>query len=99
MLSVTWAFVPPIQMKAVYPPRTAVGVRLAVPFCPWQRTNLGYGKPYPYSRSEHGPVSRPSAAKHLLFLVENKQKRIPRSARDDIVRSRVANFKFTTYFQ
>jgi hypothetical protein len=26
-----------------------------------------------------------SAAKHLLFLVENKQKQIPRSARDDIV--------------
>jgi hypothetical protein len=24
-----------------------------------------------------------SAAKHLLFLVENKQKQIPRSARDD----------------
>jgi len=26
-----------------------------------------------------------SAAKHLLFLVENKQKQIPRSARDDMV--------------
>jgi hypothetical protein len=26
-----------------------------------------------------------SAAKHLLFLVENKQKQIPRSARDDAV--------------
>jgi hypothetical protein len=26
-----------------------------------------------------------SAAKHLLFLVENKQKQIPRFARDDIV--------------
>jgi hypothetical protein len=25
-----------------------------------------------------------SAAKHLLFLVENKQKQIPRCARDDI---------------
>ena len=28
---------------------------------------------------------RRSAAKHLLFLVENKQKQIPRSARDDMV--------------
>jgi hypothetical protein len=26
-----------------------------------------------------------SAAKHLLFLVENKQKQIPRCARDDMV--------------
>ena len=26
-----------------------------------------------------------STAKHLLFLVENKQKQIPRFARDDIV--------------
>jgi hypothetical protein len=25
------------------------------------------------------------AAKHLLFLVENKQKQIPRCARDDII--------------
>ena len=25
-----------------------------------------------------------SVAKHLLFLIENKQKQIPRSARDDI---------------
>ena len=28
---------------------------------------------------------RVNFAKHLLFLVENKQKQIPRSARDDIV--------------
>jgi hypothetical protein len=26
-----------------------------------------------------------SAAKHLLFLVENREKQIPRFARDDIV--------------
>jgi len=32
-----------------------------------------------------------SVTKHLLFLIENKQKQIPRSARDDIVEAFFSN--------
>jgi hypothetical protein len=37
------------------------------------------------NRPERREELRVNSAKHLLFLIANKQKQIPRAARDDIV--------------